>query len=113
LRGHFQFHGGCDAPDVAHVRAAVVVGPGPLRGEVLSLPDGFDDVLIEPFMQDGAVVALDVGVLLRQSGLECWIVMPRFSAQISRLPLSYSPILGQFFGLFKLQPAPADRFRWW
>jgi hypothetical protein len=26
--------------------------------------------------------------------------------------VSYSPTLGQFFGMFKLQPAPADRFRW-
>lgn len=26
--------------------------------------------------------------------------------------LSYSPIFGQISGLFKLLPAPADRFRW-
>ena len=32
--------------------------------------DGFDDVLVEPFMPDGAVVALDVGVLLRLAGLD-------------------------------------------
>jgi hypothetical protein len=28
----------------------------------------FDDVLVEPFMSDGAVVALDIGILLRLSG---------------------------------------------
>jgi hypothetical protein len=32
--------------------------------------DGFDDVLIEPFVPDGAVVALDIGVLLRLAGLD-------------------------------------------
>ena len=26
--------------------------------------------------------------------------------------MSYSPTLGQLSGLFKLLPAPADRFRW-
>jgi hypothetical protein len=37
---------------------------------VLCLLDGFDDVLVEPFMSDGAVVALDVGVLLGLAGLD-------------------------------------------
>jgi hypothetical protein len=32
--------------------------------------DAFDDVLVEPFMPDGAAVALDVGVLLRLAGLD-------------------------------------------
>jgi hypothetical protein len=41
-----------------------------LRGEVLCLLDGFDDVLVEPFMPDGAVVALDTGVLLWLAGLD-------------------------------------------
>jgi hypothetical protein len=41
-----------------------------LRGVILGLLDAFDDVLVEPFMPDGAVVALDVGVLLRLSGLD-------------------------------------------
>ena len=41
----------------------------PLRGLVLGLLDGFDDVLVEPFVPDGAIVALDVGVLLGLTGL--------------------------------------------
>ena len=36
---------------------------------VLGLLDGFDDVLVEPLMPNGAVVTLDVGVLLRLAGL--------------------------------------------
>jgi hypothetical protein len=34
---------------------------------VLGLLDGFDDVLVQPFMPNRAVVALDVGVLLELS----------------------------------------------
>ena len=49
----------------AHVRAIVVVSPEPLRGEVLGLLDSIDDVLVQPFVPDGAVVSLDVCVLLR------------------------------------------------
>ena len=37
---------------------------------ILGLLDGFDDVLVEPFMPDGAVVALDLGVLLELAGLD-------------------------------------------
>ena len=70
LRGHFQFHGGCDATDAPlpgnglpanrerDVGAVVVVCPEPLRGVILCLLDTFDDVLVKPFMPDGAVVAL-------------------------------------------------------
>ena len=68
LCGHFQFHAGCNAAN-AHVRAVVVVSPEPLRGVILGLLDGFDDVLADPFVPDGAVVARDVGVLLRLVGL--------------------------------------------
>jgi hypothetical protein len=36
------------------------------------------------------------------------------AGSISLAPeLSYSPTLGQISGLFKLQPAPADRFPWY
>ncbi len=54
---------GCDAAN-AHVRAVVVVSPELLCGVVLCLLDAFDDVLIDPFVADGVVVALDIGVLL-------------------------------------------------
>ena len=37
---------------------------------VLSLLDGFDDVLVVPFMPDSAIVTLNIGVLLRLSGLD-------------------------------------------
>jgi hypothetical protein len=39
-----------------------------LHGEVLSLLNGFDDVLSEPFVIDLPVIALDVGILLYFSG---------------------------------------------
>lgn len=48
----------------------IVVCPEPLCGEVLYLLYVFDDVLVEPFVPDCAVVSLDVGVLLRFSGLD-------------------------------------------
>ena len=41
-----------------------------MRGVILCLLDGFDDVLVEPFVPDGAVVALDVSVLLGLAGLD-------------------------------------------
>ena len=57
-------------PADALVGAIVGVSPQPFCGEVLSLLDGFDDVLIQPLVPDRAVVALDVGVLLRLAGLD-------------------------------------------
>ena len=58
-----QFLGGCDDAD-AHVWAVAVVSPEPLCGVVLCLLDAFEDVLVQPFMPNRAVVALDVDVLL-------------------------------------------------
>lgn len=43
----------------------VAVTPEPLRGEAPCLLDASDDVLVQPFVADGAVVALDAGILLR------------------------------------------------
>jgi hypothetical protein len=37
---------------------------------ILSLLDTFDDILVQPFVPNGAVVALDIGVLLGLSGLD-------------------------------------------
>ncbi len=37
---------------------------------VLGFLDRFDDVLVKPFVSDGAVVTLDIGVLLRLSWLD-------------------------------------------
>ena len=37
---------------------------------ILRLLDVFNDVLIQPFLPDGAVVALDIGVLLGLAGLD-------------------------------------------
>jgi hypothetical protein len=69
LRSHFQFHCGCDAAD-AHVRAVVILSPEPLGGKVLGLPAAVDDVLVQPFVPDRAIVAIDVGVLLRLTRLD-------------------------------------------
>lgn len=65
----FIVSGRCDAAN-AHVREVFVVSPEPSLGEVLSLLDGFDDVLVEPFVPNGTAVALDIGVLLWLSGLD-------------------------------------------
>jgi putative transposase len=40
-----------------------------LRSVVLSLLYAADDILVQPFMPDGTVVAFDLGILLRFSGL--------------------------------------------
>ena len=37
---------------------------------ISSILDAFDDVLIEPFMSDGAVVALNISVLPGLTGLD-------------------------------------------
>lgn len=82
---------GCDAAD-AHVGAdplpgrvlrtnvprGGVVSPEPLRGEALDLLYVFDDVLIQSFIPDRAVIALDVSVLLGLSGLDILDRNPMF-----------------------------------
>ena len=62
-----------------------VLNPEPLRGEVLSLLDAFDDVLVEPFMPYGAIVALDSGVLLRLAGLDVLDGNPMFLSPFHQL----------------------------
>ena len=47
--------------------------------------DAFDDVLIQPFMPDGAVVALDIGVLLGLSGLDVLDGNPMFRRPFHQL----------------------------
>jgi hypothetical protein len=37
---------------------------------IVKRPDGFDDVLIKPFMRNGPVIAIDIGVLLGLSRLD-------------------------------------------
>ena len=48
----------------------MVVGPEPARGEVLDLVDRFEQVLPQPVIAYRAVIAFDVGVLLRLAGLD-------------------------------------------
>lgn len=45
---------------------------------ILSLLDAFNDVLVQPFMSNGAVVAFDIGVLLRLTGLDVLYGNPMF-----------------------------------
>jgi hypothetical protein len=49
-----------------------------LCGEILSLLDSFDDVLVKPFVLDGAVEAFDIGVLLGLAGLDIMDGNPLF-----------------------------------
>jgi hypothetical protein len=44
--------------------------PKPVRGKRLCVLNGFNDVLIEPFVPDRAIIALDIGILLRFAGLD-------------------------------------------
>ena len=83
-RGHFQFPGGCDAAD-AHGRAVVVVSPEPLRGVILGLLHAFDDVLIQPFVPDRSIVALDAGVLPGLIGLDMLDGNPMFFSPLHQL----------------------------
>ena len=90
LCGHFiliQFHSGCDAA-YRHIGSVVIVSPEPFGRLVLSLLDGFKDVLVQPFVPYRAIAALDVGVLLRLARLD--VCEPRFSAHRISKPLMYS-----------------------
>jgi hypothetical protein len=58
-----QFHGRCYAAD-GHIGPIIVVSPEPFCGVFLGLLYTFDDVLVKPFMPDGSVIALNVGILL-------------------------------------------------
>jgi hypothetical protein len=62
-----------------------------LHGVVLSLLNAFEDVLVTPFVPDGAVVALDVGVLLG---------MPRLDMQDGN-SLLFSPFHQLFANVFR------------
>ena len=54
---------------------------------ILSLLDAFNDVLVQPFVPDGAVAAFDVGVLLRLSGLDVLDGNPLFLCPFRQLVL--------------------------
>ncbi|MNL02312.1 hypothetical protein D3C87_1228130 [compost metagenome] len=58
LSQSFQFLCGGDAD----VWSFVVVGP-PLYGKLLRLLNAFDDMLVEPFISDGAIIAFDIRIL--------------------------------------------------
>ncbi len=52
---------------------------------ILSLLDAFDDVLVQPFVPDGTVVALDIGVLLGLAGLNVLDGNPMFLSLFHQL----------------------------
>jgi len=56
-----------------------------LCSEILSLLDGFDDVLVQPFVPDGAVVSLDISVLLRLTWLDVLDGNPLFLGPYQQL----------------------------
>ena len=49
----------------------------------MGLLDTFDDVLVEPFVPDSAVVSLDIGVLLGLAGLDMLDGNPMFPSPFS------------------------------
>ena len=48
----------------------MIVGPQPLSGNLLDLLNAFENVQVQPFVPDRAIVALDISVLLRFPGLD-------------------------------------------
>ena len=93
------------------MRPDVVVVVAPQRQRSAGIGQAVEDRLIQALVAQAAVERLDVAVLLRmrrirkQSG-------GLFSRRLARIEVvSYSPTLGQISGLFKLLPAPADRFQ--
>jgi hypothetical protein len=59
---------GCYAAD-AHVEAFIVICPVSFCCLILCYLNGFDDILFKPFMAGRSVLAFDIGILLRFSGL--------------------------------------------
>jgi len=52
---------------------------------ILGLLGTFDDVLVEPFVPDSAVVSLDIGVLLWLAGLDVLDCDPPFLGPFQQL----------------------------
>ena len=73
LSGHRQFLYWGDATD-AHVGSLVVVSPEPVGGGFLNLRDRVKQSLAQSVVTHGAVVALNVGVLLGLAGLDVFHV---------------------------------------
>jgi len=62
---------------------------------ILRLLYAFDDVLIQPFVPDSAVVTLDAGVLLRLSGLDVKDGNPLFLSPFHQLSADvFRPVVG-------------------
>ena len=53
---------------------------------VLCLLDGFEDVLPQPFATNGAVLALDIGILLGLTGLDIFEPHIAFLSPFHELP---------------------------
>lgn len=69
----------------------MVVCLEPLRGVLLSLLDGFDDVLAEPCVPDGVNAALDVSVLRELVGLDVLDGYARFIGPYQQLATDVLP----------------------
>ena len=57
-------------PADAHVRALIVVNPEPPRSVFLDLLDRIEDEPSWPFLPNGPILALDIGILLRLARLD-------------------------------------------
>ena len=68
LSGQGQFLFLCDAAD-GHVGPLTIIGPQPMRGEILDLVDRIEQAMRLPVIAHGTVVTLDTGVLLWMSRL--------------------------------------------
>lgn len=47
----------------------MIIGPQPLRGEILDFLDRIEQIVRQPVISDSPVVALDIGILLRAARL--------------------------------------------
>jgi hypothetical protein len=73
-----------------HFGSLIVVSPEPFRCLVLCLLCGFKDILTQPLVANGAVIAFDVHVLLGLARLDV------FKPDIALLDPSHQRITGKF-----------------
>lgn len=72
------------------MRRLSAAGPEPFGGNLPHLVDAFEDIVVQPFVPDCPIMALDIGVLPGLAGLNVGEGMPLFSAHSMSVPLTYA-----------------------
>jgi len=77
-----------------HVRAVVIVGPHPLRGEILNIFDAGPVILRQPFIAHCPVETFDVGILLGLARLDIFNPdAPFLRPALDRLTDVFGPVV--------------------